>query len=413
MITTSDIKKYVTEHQDEALQCFAEAIQSPSPTGFEHPMAVTMEGWMKKAGLDIKTYTYAKDVNGFDRPNFIGDWNGTRAGMPGSKKFLFNGHMDTFPATDSDEKGYDAFSGKIKDGKIYGRGASDMKGGDCAAMMAVKFLKDMGFDPNGTITLNFVSDEENGAKYGVISMLNDGLLKADFGISMEPTDNKMKIGHGAIYPCKITVYGDGGSASVPIVPDDKENVYGCEDAIQKAMKAVAALHKLQDEVLAKKETKFGTHLAVTKINAGDAVNTYPRVCEICIDRRFSSPETVESVDKEICDALDAVKLSDPTFKYKFEGFYEPMTPEFTADVNSDVAKAIDGACVEILGHESEKFTMPGGSDMAFIHDKYGFETPWFGPGHNEGIACSYENCKIDNYINCIMVYMKTLVTLMA
>ena len=408
MFTKEEIKKYVLDNQEEAISLIVEAIQSPSPTGFEQPMGKTMKKWIEKAGLELNTYCYDQD-----RPNYIAKWNGTNAGNVGSKTFLFNGHMDVFPPTASEDPNYNPWSGNIKDGFIYGRGASDMKGGDCAAMMAVKFLKEMGFDPNGTIILNYVSDEENGGKYGVNSLLDEGFLKADFGISMEPTDNCMKIGHGAIYPCKITVYGDGGSSSEPIVPNEIDNVYGGEDAIKKAIKAVEALNGIQDNILVNKETKYGTHLAVTKINAGKAVNNYARECEICIDRRFSSPETVESVDKEICDALDEVKKTDPTFKYKFEGYYEPMTPEFSVDLDSEVVHAVEKAYVDVYGKEITKYTMPGGSDMAFVHAKYGFETPWFGPGNHNGVAGTFENLSIDNYLNCIMVYMNTLVTLMS
>ncbi len=162
MFSSEEIKKYVEEHQEEAISCLVEAIQSPSPTGFELPMANTVEKWLNKIGMDIKTYVYAQGTDGKDRPNFIADWVGSKPG----KKVLFNGHMDTFPVTQSDDPSVNPFSGEIKNGAVYGRGASDMKGGDCAAIMAVKFLKEMGFDPNETVTLTFMSDEENGGTYG-------------------------------------------------------------------------------------------------------------------------------------------------------------------------------------------------------------------------------------------------------
>lgn len=52
--------------------------------------------------------------------------------------------------------------------------------------MAVKFLKEMGFDPKGSVVLNYVSDEESGGEHGILSLLKDNLIKADFGISMDP-----------------------------------------------------------------------------------------------------------------------------------------------------------------------------------------------------------------------------------
>ena len=405
MFTNEEIRKYVEDNKEEAIECLKEAIQSPSPTGFEKPMADTMRKWLNKAGLDIKEYCYMEN-----RPNFIADWNGSTAGKEGSKKFLFNGHMDVFPPTDTDDEGYSPWSGEIKDGYMYGRGTSDMKGGDCAAMMAVKFLKEMGFDPNGTITLNYVVDEENGGKYGALSLLNEGLLNADYGISMEPSLCNFMSGHGAVYPCKITVYGDSGHGCEDIAPGAE---YGSEDAIVKAVKAVNALHALQKDVLSKRKTRFGTHLSVTKIHAGNAVNVHPGECEICIDRRFSYPETLESVDKEICDTLDEIKKGDPTFKYVFEGFYEPMTPEYVTDLESDIALALKDAHKYLYGTEMSSFTLPGGCDIAYIKEKYGFEAPWVGPGFIEGIATKEERISLEHYLNCIMMYMITMVKLMS
>ena len=273
MITVEDIMQKVDESQEEAIRCLVEAIQSPSPTGRELPMAKTMGRWLDKLGIQVDTYEYQKD-----RPNYIATWKGTQPG----KTFLFNGHMDVFPATETEDSGYNAWSGEVKDGCVYGRGTSDMKGGDCAALMAVKLLKEMGFDPKGSVVLNYVSDEESGGKYGILSLLEQNLIHADFGISMEPScpDEEtidLMMGHGGVYPCQVIVYGDGGHAVRDIDPNDKDNHYGGEDAIKKAMKAVAALNRLAERIAEKPETPFGkSHLAVTKLNAGIAVNNYPR-----------------------------------------------------------------------------------------------------------------------------------------
>lgn len=409
MIKTEDIKKKVLENQDEAIQCLVEAIRSPSPTGSELPMALTVNRWLDKLGIQVNKYEYEKD-----RPNFIAEWKGSQPG----KTFLFNGHMDVFPATESSDANYDPWSGEIKDGFVYGRGTSDMKGGDCAALMAVKFLKELGFDPKGSVVLNYVSDEESGGKNGILSLLKDNLIKADFGISMEPSSRDahttdVMIGHGGVYPCQVIVYGDGGHAAKPIKPEDKDNKYGGEDAIKKAMKAVAALNKLADEVIAGKPlTPFGqSHMAVTKIHAGIAVNNYPRRAEICIDRRYMPNETPESVDAEIIGALEEIKKTDPTFEYEFHNHYEPDTPVFVNDENSAIVKAVDAACEEICGRKPEHFTKVGGCDVAYIKKAIGGDYPWFGPGTDE-IACSTEKVSIENYLNCIMVYMATMVKML-
>ena len=409
MITADDIQKKVEAGKEEALALLVEALQSPSPTGSELPMAKTVEKWLDKLDIDVKKYEYMKD-----RPNYIAEWKGMSSG----KTFLFNGHMDVFPASETTDPNYNAWSGEIKDGKVYGRGASDMKGGDCAALMAVKFLKELGFDPKGSVVLNFVSDEESGGKYGILSLLKDNLIHADFGISMEPSTRDGKtdllVGHGGTYPCQVIVYGDGGHTGSAISPDDPANKYGGEDAIKKAVKALKALYKLSDELDKKPATPYGkTRLSVTKINAGIAVNNYPRRCEICIDRRYMPGETPETVDAEIIAALEEVKKEDPTFCYEFHNHYEPDTPVYVIDENSDIVKAIDASSEELLGRKPEHITTVGGCDPAYIKAAIGGDYPWFGPGSLESTAATDEHVCIDNYLNCIKVYMSTMIKMMS
>ncbi|MCC8061166.1 MAG: M20/M25/M40 family metallo-hydrolase [Clostridiales bacterium] len=406
MFEKKEIQDYVNAHKEEALRCLMDVLQSPSPTGSEKPMADTVLRWLKTMDLDIEVYEYQKD-----RPNYIAAWKGDETG----KNFLFNGHMDVFPATETTDKNYNPWSGEVRDGWVYGRGASDMKSGDSAAMIAVKFLQDMGFSPKGTITLNFVSDEESGGEYGILSLLREKRLKGDFGISMEPSSGGVVIGHGGTYPCRIVVHGDGGHAATPIPANDLDNHYGGEDAIKKAMKAVAALNRLQDEVIDKKPaTPYGkSHLAVTKINAGIAVNNYPRRAEICIDRRYMPNETPESVDAEIIGALDAVKREDPTFVYEFYNHFEPDTPTCSIPEDSSIVIALDEAHEAVYGQKPEHHTVVGGADAAYIKAAIGTEMPWYGPGDLRIIASSDERVEIERYLKCIIVYMLVLVKLMS
>lgn len=405
MFTAEKIRAYVDSHRDEALHCLVEALQSPSPTGSELPMAKTMLRWLEKTGLAADVYEYQKD-----RPNIIAEWKGTQAG----KTFLFNGHMDVFPPSETDDPTYDPWSGEVKDGRIYGRGSCDMKGGDCAALMAVKFLREMGFDPKGSVMLSFVSDEERGGEYGTLALLKDGLLKGDFGINMESTDLGVLVGHGGTYPCRIVVHGDGGHAAKPINPDDKDNRYGGEDAITKGMKAVAALNRLKEEVIEKKpETAFGrSRLTVTMFHAGVAVGNYARRAEIMIDRRYLPGETPESVDAEIIGALESVKETDSTFSYEFHPRYEPDTPVLQIPEDCGMVKTLDGICEEMFGETPVHITKVAGSDAAYIRRSIGTDMPWFGPG-SPRFACADENLILENYFKCIAVYMLAMVRMLS
>ena len=307
-------------------------------------------------------------------------------------------------------------AGEIKNGYVYGRGASDMKSGDCAALIAVMLLKKMGFDPKGSITINYVSDEENGGTYGILPMLDAGLIEGDFGISMEPSSLGVVLEHGGTYPCRIVIYGDGGHASRKINSADKENIYGGEDAIKKSVKALQALYKLQDEVIDKKPVSGDckSNLAVTRIMAGNVVNNYARRAEILIHRRYLPTETPESVDAEIIGALEEVKKSDPTFTYEFHSHYEPDTPVFKVPEDSLIVQTLDEVCEELLGKQTKALEDHGGADASYIRRAIGIDMPWFGPGSRDGgVATTEERVFIEDYLNCIVVYMMTMVKMMS
>lgn len=412
MSNIEKVKKIVNEHRDEALQCLIEALQSPSPTGNEAPMGDTMLKWIEKIGIPVNVYEYMEG-----RPNIIAEWKGENPG----KRFLFNGHLDVFPPSETKDTSYNPWSGEIRDGYVYGRGATDMKSGDCAALMAIKLLKEMGFEPTGSIVLNFVSDEENGGTYGVLSLLKDHLLDVDLGISMEPTNMDIIVGNGGVYPCQIIVYGDGGHSAAPISKDDKENKYGGEDAIKKGIKAINALYDLQKEVIDKKPaSEFGaSHLAVTNIHAGKVVNNYARRAEILIDRRYLPGETPETIDAEIINAMEKIKNEDPFFEYEYHPYYEPSTPAIETSEDSEIVRNLDEACMELFGEKPDHIRCNGGADVAYISEATGADLPWYGPGlwgtdaPKDAIATTAERVSIDNYLNCIQVYMLTLIKTMS
>ncbi len=410
IVTKEAIESIVEENMEEALQLLSEALQSPSPTCSEAPMGETFSKWMEKFGLDYKVYTYHEG-----QPNVVGTLKGE-----GEKSFVFDGHMDVFPPAGTDDPDYDPWSGEIKDGKVYGRGASDMKGGDCAAFMAVHLLDKMGWKPSGKVMLAFVSDEERGGTYGTLSLIKDGIINADYGLSMEPSGCRTTVHHGGVYPFKVTVYGDGGAASEELHgPEyDPLNIYGGEDAIHKIMKAVKAIDELNETVIKKKPTVHGmlSHLAITNIHGGktNVINNQCREAFLLIDRRFIPGETPESITKELEDALEGVKKIDPYFAYKLEGPVEPYCPILDFPDDDPVVMALDKAHEAFYGTPTEHITMLAGSDAAYLAEFCKTSIPWYGPGaHEFGVAAKGEYVTIENYKNCIKMYMHVLADLMS
>ena len=117
-------------------------------------------------------------------PNLIA----TVAGAGPGPHVMLNGHFDTYPAGDRHTWTHDPFGGEVADGRIYGRGAIDMKGGDAALMTAFLIMAERRRDWRGRITLTLVSDEETGAKYGSEYLAaNCPEVRGDMVLSAEPS----------------------------------------------------------------------------------------------------------------------------------------------------------------------------------------------------------------------------------
>lgn len=195
----------MNQHGEEMVEFLSEVLKVPGVTGDELAVSLVFKKRMERMGLTVETIGVSET-----RPNLIGAWQGPQSGP----SFLFNGHMDVFPPV-PEELPEVSWSGKIEDGFVCGRGASDMKGGDCAALMAVEMLHALGFEPHGSITLSFMCDEEVGGKKGVKYLIEKGLLHADFGICMEPSNMDLILGHTGIYRCYLNFYGTPASSYRP------------------------------------------------------------------------------------------------------------------------------------------------------------------------------------------------------
>ncbi len=191
----AQILRAVDEKTPEIAAFLARLIQFDSETGKEGPIQEFIAGYLKGMGLEVdsgcptstswrsillSTPRVGRDFSG--RPNVVGVYRGDRS----AKSLLFNGHVDTIPLTPVTDWQFDPLSGELKDGRILGRGSSDMKGGLAAMTLALKTLLDTGLAPRGSVILEYVMDEEVSG-LGTLACVTRG-YKADAGISLETSD---------------------------------------------------------------------------------------------------------------------------------------------------------------------------------------------------------------------------------
>lgn len=203
----SEINNWIENNKDNILETLSELIQIKTenlpPTGNEKKGQEYLYNkttkFIPEEDIDLFEIDDIDDIrehplffptmddltkNYKDRPNLVARLKGTGGG----KSIVFSGHMDTIPVGKDKWIIFgDPFSGKIKDGKMYGRGSADMKAGTLAGFFAIKCIKDLGIKLHGDVYAESVVDEENGGVNGTIAarLRNQNI---DFAILSEPTD---------------------------------------------------------------------------------------------------------------------------------------------------------------------------------------------------------------------------------
>lgn len=395
MYTAAQIHEFVEKNKQEAIDCLKEIVQTPSVTEDEVAISKVFCKWIKQAGLEPEIHGIAPE-----HPNVLGEWFGSQPG----KRFIFNGHMDTFPPVEGDPGLYGPFSGKIVDGYLYGRGSSDMKGGDAAALMAVTLLKRMGFDPKGSVLLSYMCDEEIGGRYGVKWLVKQNLLNGDFGICMEPTSGKVLVAHSGIYRIFFTYTAPAASSY---------RDHPTKNALEKSITAINALYQYRDQVVRKKTDPYFDcpSLSITTLHAGLATNVHASQSRFSIDYRLVPGETHESVGKEIFGILDALKVQDPEMEYTYEIISDRPVLEVPED--SEIVKACCEAYQEVTGKTAELYHRHGGSDAATIYGYNGIQMPnWGAANDTDEPTKPNEKINLKDYLQSIEYYMLTVVKMM-
>lgn len=223
-------------------------------------------------------------------------------GQPGGKTLLYSGHIDVVPAGNPEQWDSPPYEPTLRNGRLYGRGASDMKGSIAAALYAVAVLKKAGIALKGDVLFALDIDEETQNR-GMKAFLESGLLHADACIVGEPSDLKINIGHKGVIGFWLTFRGKRAHASVPqrgINP-----IAHCATLIQR-------IERFQREVLdARLHPVLGSPtLTVTMLQSGKELNSIPEQADMRLDRRYLKSESPEACRQEIEALLTDMRQED-------------------------------------------------------------------------------------------------------
>src|SRR6478735_7425088 len=201
------------------------------------------------------------------------------AGAGGGRSLLFNGHIDVVPSDPRERWASDPNQAEVRDGKLYGRGACDMKGGVAAMVFAAEILSRLDIKLQGDLIVNTVTDEESSGAGGLAAVRHG--VAADAGIVTEPTAFDVWVGcRGSLSPTFV-VLGRPGHAEMA-QPHWRDG--GAVNAIEKAGLVLEAVAQLREEWRGRAD-KTHPYLSAgdivpTVISGGEWVVTYPSSCTV-------------------------------------------------------------------------------------------------------------------------------------
>ncbi|MBW4708338.1 acetylornithine deacetylase/succinyl-diaminopimelate desuccinylase family protein [Roseobacter sp. YSTF-M11] len=334
----------------------------------------------------------------------------------------FNSHTDVVEVG----RGWtvDPFGAVEQDGKIYGRGACDMKGGLAASIIAVEAFIESHGDFTGAIEISGTADEESGGYGGVAYLAEQGYFnpeRVQHVIIPEPLNkDRICLGHRGGWWAEIETKGEIAHGSMPFLGDCAVRHMGAvigafED---KLFPAMAARHT--DMPVVPEGARQST-MNINSIHGGQPeqaedftglpAHCVPDSCRIVIDRRFLVEEPLEQVRDEVTALLEELKASRADFDYELTEL-NSVLPSMT-DRDAPIVQTVARAIEDVMGKTPEYVASPGTYDQKHI-DRIGRlkNCIAYGPGILELAHKPDEYVGIDDMMDSAQVMGRTLVTLL-
>ena len=362
---------------------------------FESAVAEYIQNRFKKEEIETEL---EQTCPGFPRPNVYAYLGGKSK----SPELMLNGHIDTVPGFNMD---YPAYTPFIRDGKIYGRGSADMKGGITGFMAAFIAAKRAGLVFRKSAMFAGVTGEEE-CSQGTEHLIKTGYEPVKVVIS-EPTEMSLCTAHKGFEWVEVTMIGRSCHGSKPWA--GKNAIYAAArlcDLIQKEL--IPELESHPDPLLGP-----GT-VCVGVVNGGHDPNIVPDRCTIQLDRRFMVTEPLETVYAQI---ISLAQRAADEYGCKFE--WRPMDhsrPSMIAlphaiDPNDDYVQSTLKILEEVTHKEQEPVVWPcGWTDAGLLSNYTKAKCIVVGPGE---VACAHNNdeyCSLEQIYQASELYFKMLQT---
>ena len=399
---------------------FLKAVVSADTRIFEHGKfgnedngQKVIKKFLKEYGADIDEFEPSYEEMNFcpevnpehnyeGRHNVVGVFKGNGEG----KSLLFNGHIDTVDFGDCSMWTKAPTDPYVADGKLYGRGACDMKAGLCASLMAMKAIRDCNIQLKGDVIYESVIDEEGGGN-GTLACCAKG-YHADAGIIPEPSDLWLAPAHMGWLIYEVEVEGRANHCGAK---------WDGVNAIEKMAKIIAALQEVEREWALTRRHPYlpPQSISIDTIRGGVASTIVPDVCKLEFIVHFQPHYEEgyrwmgEKYDKEVREIIGRAAVGD--------AWLEKHPPKVTLyQLGSSCDIGVDHPiCVklsektEIIRGEKPKCKgLVSGADGRLLNNYANTPTVHFGPGAMEIAHTVNEFVPVQEYLDCIKIFAGTL-----
>ena len=366
------------------LICDLVAIDSVNPDlveggAGEAEVAAFIADWGRANDLEVLTQATASP----GRPNVILRARGTGGG----KSLMLNAHTDTVGVAGMDAP----FAPVVRDGRVYGRGAYDMKSGLAACMLALRAARDMSL--RGDVLLSAVADEEYGS-IGTEALLKDWRRwTADAVLIAEPTQLDISIAHRGFVWLEFETRGVAAHGSLPA-----EGV----DAIVKMGAVLTRLTELDAQLRggAQHALLGGGSLHASLINGGEEISMYPAHCQLLVERRTIPGETDAAVLAQAQTILDDCQREDSDFQGSARATFS--RPPYEIDAAHPLARQLQTVAAQTLGRQPSFIGSSWWMDSA-LFAAAGLPTVVLGPA-GAGAHAREEWVSLESARQCLDMY---------
>ncbi len=317
----------------------------------------------------IRAHGAPGDSESYPRWNLVARHRGAQTG----DCVHFNSHHDVVEVGHGWTR--DPFGGELADGRIYGRGACDMKGGLAASIIAAEAFIATHPDYAGSVEISATADEESGGYGGVAYLAEHGhYAHVDHVIIPEPLHkDRICLGHRGVWWAEIETHGRIAHGSMPFLGDS---------AIRHMGAVLEEMERTLYPLLAGKHTAMpvipeGARSSTLNINSIHGGQPEPEPgytglpapcvadrCRIVIDRRYLIEEDLAEVKREVTGLLERIRAERPNFKYEIRDLFE-VIPSMT-EKDAPVVRSTAAAIERVLGQEAGYVVSPGTYDQKHI-----------------------------------------------